>query len=191
MNAPTGLTVWQKIAKRIRVPLGFLFAGTYFWIARPSGHSLLASLFLVLPGIALRGYASGYVKKNTELTMTGPYAYTRNPLYLGSMLIAFGFAVASRNLWIFLALAVLFAMFYAPTILGEEAYLRARFQEFDAYAKKVPRLLPRLFFQAKPDETVSRGQFSWALYFLHREYNSVLGSLILYFALMARMLWWR
>ena len=191
MSAPTGLTIWQKIAKRIRVPLGFLFAGTYFWIARPSGHSLLASLFLVLPGIALRGYASGYVKKNAELTTTGPYAYTRNPLYLGSMLIAFGFAVASRNPWIACALAILFAMIYAPTILGEEAYLRARFQEFDAYAKKVPRLLPRLSFRKQPGETALRGQFSWALYLLHREYNSVLGSLILYCALIARMLWWR
>ncbi len=190
MNASTGLTIWQQIAKRIRVPLGFLFAGTYFWIARPNEHSLLASLLLVLPGIALRGYASGYVKKNAELTTTGPYAYTRNPLYLGSMLIAFGFAGASRNSWIVVALAALFAMIYWPTILGEEAYLRTRFPEFAAYAQRVPRLLPRLYVRGQADEPEQHGQFSWKLYLQHREYNSLLGSIFLFFALIARMLWW-
>jgi len=189
VNAPTGLAIWQQIARRIRVPLGFLFAGTYFWVARPSEHSLLASLLLVLPGIALRGYASGYVKKNAELTTTGPYAYTRNPLYLGSMLLAFGFAGASRNAWIVIALAALFAVIYWPTILGEEAYLRARFPEFAAYAQRVPRLLPRLFVREQADEPAPQGRFSWELYWKHREYNSLLGSIFLFFALIARMLW--
>jgi len=189
VNASTGLTIWQQIAKRIRVPLGFLFAGTYFWIARPSEHSLLASLLLVLPGIALRGYASGYVKKNAELTTTGPYAYTRNPLYLGSMLLAFGFAGASRNPWIVVALAALFAMIYWPTILGEEAYLRVRFPEFDTYAQRVPRLLPRLYVRERADESAQQGRFSWKLYLQHREYNSLLGAIFLFIALIARMLW--
>ncbi|MBV8631532.1 MAG: isoprenylcysteine carboxylmethyltransferase family protein, partial [Silvibacterium sp.] len=83
---------WSRIARRIRVPLGFLFAALYLWLARPTPLFMALSLGLVVPGIWLRAYASGYVKKNTELTMTGPYAHTRNPLYLGSMLIAFGFA---------------------------------------------------------------------------------------------------
>ena len=62
------------------------------WIAVTLG--VYAILALVLPGLWLRGYAAGYVKKNRELTQTGPYAYTRNPLYVGSILIAAGFAVA-------------------------------------------------------------------------------------------------
>ena len=66
-------------------------------LARPTFRSLLWSLVLVIPGVFLRGYASGYVKKNAELTITGPYAFTRNPLYLGSFMIAFGFAMASRS----------------------------------------------------------------------------------------------
>ena len=86
----SGRTGWQKIARRIRVPLGFVFAAVFLWLARPNWRTMAASLVLVLPGLWLRGYASGYVKKNAELTMTGLYAHTRNPLYLGSMLIAFG-----------------------------------------------------------------------------------------------------
>jgi len=185
----SGRTVWQQITKRIRVPLGFLFAGIYFWFAHPTWDSLLVSLLLVVPGLALRAYASGYVKKNTELTMTGPYAYTRNPLYLGSMLLAFGFAIASRDIWIAVALVGLFAIIYWPTILGEEAYLRTHFLEFDEYVRSVPRLLPRLFPWMRMDEAASRGNFSWALYRKHREYNSILGSSILFLALIARMLW--
>ena len=99
-----------------------------------------------------------YVKKNTELTMTGPYAFTRNPLYLGSMLIAFGFALASRNIWIALALAVLFAVIYVPVIRSEEAFLRSKFNEFDDYAARVPRLLPRLIPASSPES--ERGSFS-------------------------------
>ena len=77
------------------MPMGFVFAAVYLWLAQPSWQTMVASLVLVAPGLGLRAYASGYVKKNAELTTTGPYAYTRNPLYLGSMLIAFGFAAAA------------------------------------------------------------------------------------------------
>ena len=92
--------------------MGFVFALFYLLTAHPSVHSLLWSLLGTVPGLALRAYASGYVTKNTELTTTGPYAYTRNPLYLGSMLIAFGFAVAAHSWWIALALAILFTLIY-------------------------------------------------------------------------------
>src|SRR5271155_5801019 len=119
------LSSWSRVARRIRVPMGFLFAAFYLWFARPSAVSLAWSLVLVIPGLLLRGYASGYVKKNDELTMTGPYAYTRNPLYLGSILMAFGFAAASRSVTITLLLALLFVLIYAPTIYSEEQFLRS------------------------------------------------------------------
>ena len=106
------------------MPLGFCFAAVFLWLARPSWLTMAASLLLVVPGLWLRGYAAGYVRKNAELTTTGPYAHTRNPLYLGSMLIAFGFAAAAGSWLILLALAALFAAIYIPTIQGEEAYLR-------------------------------------------------------------------
>ena len=92
---------WQRIARRIRVPLGFLTAGLYLfelWRSAPRPAAIAWSLALVVPGLWLRAYASGYVKKNQELTTTGPYAYTRNPLYLGSMLMAAGFAAGAAQL---------------------------------------------------------------------------------------------
>src|SRR5271168_4473874 len=135
------LTRWSKIARRIRVPAGFLFAAFYLWRARPSAFSLALSLLLVIPGLLLRAYASGYVKKNAELTMTGPYAYTRNPLYLGSMMMAFGFAAASKSIVIVLLLAALFALIYIPVIRSEEVFLRSKFADFDIYAASVPRLM--------------------------------------------------
>ncbi len=96
-----GVESWQRIARRIRVPLGFLTAAVYlFEVVRRAPHpaAIAWSFALVLPGLALRALASGTVKKNQELSVTGPYAYTRNPLYLGSTLIAAGFAVALLEL---------------------------------------------------------------------------------------------
>ena len=176
---------WSKIAKRIRVPMGFAFAVLYLWLARPTLALIALSLILVIPGLWLRAYASGYVKKNMELTVTGPYAFTRNPLYLGSMLIAFGFALASRSIWIALALAVLFALIYIPVIRSEEAFLRSKFDGFEAYASRVPRLLPRLL-PARTDEA-GRGSFSAALYRKHREYNALIGAVAIYAALALRI----
>src|SRR5258708_28001003 len=112
---------------------------------------MLLSLLLVAPGVWLRAYAAGYVRKNAELTRTGPYAYTRNPLYLGSMMIAFGFAAAAASWIILIVLAVMFAAIYIPTIHGEEGYLRENFASFDVYAAQSPRILPRL----SPDELIA------------------------------------
>ncbi len=140
-------TEWQKIARRIRVPLGFLTAALYlFELLRhaPRGAAIAGSLLLVLPGLWLRGYAAGYVKKNRELTQTGPYAYTRNPLYLGSILIAAGFAVALLSWPVAAMLAAMFLIIYVPVIASEERYLRANFADFDVYCGRVPRLIPRL-----------------------------------------------
>ena len=181
-------TRWQAIARRIRVPLGFVFAGVFLWRAQPTWKTMLLSLLLVVPGLWLRAYAAGYVRKNAELTFTGPYAYTRNPLYLGSMMIAFGFAAAAASWVILIALAVLFAAIYAPTILSEEAYLREHFAGFDAYAAKVPRLLPRLTPASFPvDENASGGRFSGEQWRHHREYNALMGAGAIYLALAVRL----
>jgi len=178
-------TTWQKIARRIRVPLGFIFAGVFLWLARPTWHTLLWSVLLVVPGVWLRAYAAGYVRKNAELTRTGPYAYTRNPLYLGSMMIAFGFAWAAASWIILIALAALFLAIYLPTIRSEETYLREHFPGFDDYAKHVPRLLPRLTLASSDAEG---GRFSRERYLHHREYNACMGAIAIYAALAARLL---
>jgi protein-S-isoprenylcysteine O-methyltransferase Ste14 len=178
-------TTWQRVARRIRVPLGFVFAAVFLWLARPTLHSMLWSLLLVAPGVWLRAFASGYVRKNTELTTTGPYAHTRNPLYLGSMMIAFGFAAAAGSWIILVTLAVLFTVIYLPTIRSEEEYLRGQFAGFDAYAARVPRLLPRV--TAAPTDA-ERGRFSSALYMQHREYNCGMGAIAIYAALAIRLI---
>lgn len=173
--------------------MGFVFALAYLLTARPSVHSLLWSLLGTVPGLILRAYASGYVTKNTELTTTGPYAYTRNPLYLGSMLIAFGFAVAAHSWWTALALVILFALIYGPTIRSEEEFLSRRFSSFAGYAKRVPRLIPRLTPAAPvadDGEPPARSGFSGALYGKHREYNALLGSLSIYLVLLLRLFVW-
>jgi protein-S-isoprenylcysteine O-methyltransferase Ste14 len=177
---------WSRIARRIRVPMGFVFAGVYLWLARPTFVSMAWSLLLVLPGLWLRGYAAGYVKKNAELTMTGPYAHTRNPLYVGSILIAFGFAAASKSIVIVLLLAVLFAIIYIPVIRSEEEFLRSKFTGFDAYAASVPRLLPRL----RPAKVADSepGRFSLSLYRKHREYNALMGATAIYAVLALRII---
>ncbi|HKF47542.1 MAG TPA: isoprenylcysteine carboxylmethyltransferase family protein [Terracidiphilus sp.] len=185
-NSPNDwITRWQRIARRIRVPLGFAVAALYlFELARRVPHpaAIAWSLALVLPGLWLRAYASGYVKKNEELTTTGPYAFVRNPLYLGSILIAAGFAVALRSWPVAVALAVMFVAIYVPVIASEERFLRTTFPSFDDYCRQVPRLIPRLT-PARTSGGTPRGHFVFALYRNHREYNALLGAAILYLAL--------
>ena len=179
---------WQRFARRARVPLGFVVAAVFLVFAHPSWRTLAWGLLLVVPGLWLRGYAAGYVKKNQELTCTGPYAYTRNPLYLGSMGIAFGIAVAAGRLWLGVFLAVMFLAIYVPVILSEEAFLRGAFPSFDEYARKVPRLLPRVTAARFGEGDAGSGRFSRERYQHHREYNATMGAVAIYAALVLRML---
>jgi protein-S-isoprenylcysteine O-methyltransferase Ste14 len=184
---PDWIARWQRIARRIRVPLGFLAAALYlFELLRRTPHpaAVAWSLALVLPGLWLRAYASGTVKKNQELTITGPYAHTRNPLYLGSMLIAAGFALALLSWPVALVLALGFAAIYVPVIASEERFLRAAFPAFDNYCQRVPRLIPRLTPARDPGGQSEAGRFSLSLYLHHREYNAGIGVLLLYLSLL-------
>src|SRR5512133_3998802 len=135
-------------------------------------------------GVALRALASGHVKKNAELTMTGPYAYTRNPLYVGSIIGGAGFAVASLSWWVVAGLAVLFAAIYIPVIRSEEAFLRGQFPEFNVYARRVPRFVGLV----RNHGDTQRGAFSRELYWKHREYNATLGTLAMLAALAVKIL---
>jgi len=133
----------------------------------------------------VRALASGHVKKNEALATSGPYAYTRNPLYLGSLLIGVGFAVAARSWWVGVVLVVMFFAIYLPVIRGEEAYLRQKFPEFEEYAQRVPRMLPKFWARA------GEASFSMELYLKHREYNALLGAVAMVGALAIKMMFFR
>jgi protein-S-isoprenylcysteine O-methyltransferase Ste14 len=179
---------WARVATRSRVPLGFLFAALYLWWARPTWTSLLIGIAIVAAGTVLRALASGHIRKNAELATTGPYAYTRNPLYLGSVLMAAGFIVAARNWWIALGAAAMFVFIYVPVIKAEEAYLRSAFPDYPGYAGRVPRLLPRLTpYRAQAGAEAGPRHFSAELYLRHREYNAALGSILMIGALILKM----
>jgi hypothetical protein len=178
---------WSKIARRIRVPLGFALVVFYFWLAWPTWQSLLLGLIGIVPGLVIRALASGHVHKNEKLATSGPYAYTRNPLYLGSLLIGIGLAVAARSWWIGAAVAVMFFAIYLPVIRDEEAYLRERFPEFEEYARRVPRMLPRI--SAEGGERTEG--FSWELFLKHQEWNAVVGAAAIWAGLVAKMVVFR
>ena len=180
---------WSRVATRSRVPLGFLFAAAYFWFARPTWISLAVGFAVAALGVLIRALASGHIRKNAELATTGPYAYTRNPLYLGSIIIAIGFVIAARNIWIGIGALAMFAFIYLPVIAAEEKYLRSAFPGYDRYAKQVPRLLPRLTpYRAETTVEDGSAHFSSALYLRHREYNAALGAVLMLAALVLKML---
>src|SRR5215468_8575855 len=147
--------------QRWRVPLGFACAALFLFFAQPTVGTLIVGAAVALPGLALRAWASGHLRKDEALATSGPYAYTRNPLYLGSAFLAAGFLVAGRS-WIGGALvAVYFAVFYYAVVRSEESDIRERFgATFDEYARRVPLFFPRLTRAA--NGTPSANAFSWA-----------------------------
>jgi protein-S-isoprenylcysteine O-methyltransferase Ste14 len=177
---------WSRIARLIRVPLGFAFTALYIWLAKPTRSSIALGVGVAFPGLLVRAWASGHVEKNEQLAISGPYAHTRNPLYLGSLILGAGFALAARSWWIAVVIVVFFAVIYVPVIRAEERFLRSRFPEFENYASQVPILFPRLTrFGEIPHA------FSWNLYRKHREYNALLGALIVIAGLVAKWIWMR
>jgi protein-S-isoprenylcysteine O-methyltransferase Ste14 len=148
--------------------------------------SIAVGSVLVAIGLAIRALASGHVKKNELLTTTGPYAYTRNPLYLGSIVLACGFLIAARSWWVALLAVLMLIAIYLPVVRAEEAFLRARFPEYEEYALHVPRFVPgRLPYRG------STGSFSRHLYWKHREYNAALGAALLITVLIGKLIWLR
>lgn len=161
-----------------------MLAVFYLWLAKPDVLSLTMGAAFLIVGLVMRGLASGHLRKNEQLTTTGPYAYTRNPLYLGSAIMAIGFAIIARSLWIVLMLAAVFVAIYLPVIRAEEAYLARNFPEFSDYARQVPRLIPGL-----RKSSGAPGSFSWSLYWKHREYNATLGSAVTLAIMIAKLFW--
>jgi len=160
-------------AARWRVPLGLALSIAYLVLAQPTSGRLVAGGAVALAGLALRAWAAGYLEKGSSLATTGPYAFTRNPLYLGSSLIGAGFAIAGRSYLMAAALAALLVFIYAPVIRREEEFLRGKFgEQYQRYAEQVPLLVPR--FSA---HSASAERFRWSRYKRNAEYEAALGYL--------------
>lgn len=159
-------------ASRWRVPLGFAFAGAYIVFAQPTFPLLLAGAAIALAGLLLRALSAGYLAKNQLLATGGPYAHTRNPLYLGSSLLGLGFGVAGGSWELGVAFLAFFLAVYWPVMLREAQSLRREYGEaYDRYAETVPLFFPRL-----GGGSGAAQRFSWQLYRKNREYEAALGT---------------
>src|ERR1700683_726228 len=135
---------YADLVARLRVTCGFLLVAAFAWFSRPDARSLAVGLPVSELGLLLRGWATGHVEKNIQLAESGPYAYVRNPLYLGTLLVAAGFVIASRQWWLAILVGAVFVLIYLPAIELEEQHLRKLFPNFAAYAERVPALWPTL-----------------------------------------------
>jgi len=167
---------YSLVAKRLRLPLGFALAIAYLLFARPTRAALAVGAAVALVGVLMRAWASGHIRKNASLAMSGPYAHTRNPLYFGSFLIGAGFAMAAH--WsLLLVVIAFFVMVYAPTMERERDNIRGRFPEAYAhYERNVPTFFPRPTPWRDPG--AEPPAFSFALYMEHGEWKAALGYVL-------------
>ena len=162
---------FPKLLQRIRVPSGFVVAIVYFVFAQPTPMLLGIGVGIASLGVLIRAWASGHLRKSKELDVSGPYAFTRNPLYLGTFIIAIGFGVASGSWWVALIAAAYIGGIYFPVMNVEAFELEGRLgEEYREYAANVPILIPRLTPWKKSDR-----QFNFQLYLKNGEYNASIG----------------
>ena len=154
---------------KLRVPTGFLLVIAFAWLATPSIHSLALGVPVSLVGLAIRAWAAGHLAKNQQLAVSGPYAYVRNPLYAGTLLVAAGLVIAAQRIELAVLFAAVFVFVYLPVIELEEQHLYKLFPSFTSYADRVPLLLPR------GRATDGRAAFDPKLYMRNQEYQALLG----------------
>jgi len=162
---------YADLVARLRVPSGFLIVIVFAWFSEPTAQSMLWGVPVSLAGLALRAWAAGCLAKNQQLATGGPYAFTRNPLYIGTLLVAAGLAIAAGSVALAALFAAVFLLVYLPVIQNEEQHLRKIFPEYAAYADRVPALWPRF----NPAPTENSNPFRAALYLRNQEYQAGAG----------------
>lgn len=171
--------------QRWRVPLGFVCAFVFVFLAKPTPPTLVLGAAVSVIGLAIRAWASGHIRKNAELAISGPYAYTRNPLYVGSFLIGLGFTIASGRIVLALLFAALFLGIYFPVMRVEATTLAELFGEkYDSYKRSVPLFFPRL--TAYRSQETAAARFDRSLYLRYREYRAALGLVVAWGLLLIR-----
>jgi protein-S-isoprenylcysteine O-methyltransferase Ste14 len=178
---------FSRWATRARVPLHFLLAALLVWLARPTPALLAAGAALVVLGLLVRAWAAGHLRRELPLTVSGPYAYVRHPLYVGSALVLAGFALAGGHALVAIAAGAYFLLLFIP-VLRREDEERGRLSELHAaYAAQVPTFFPRLS-PANGFEGSER-RFGWRVFLANREWRAELGCALLLVLLYARMVW--
>lgn len=162
---------YADFVARLRVPAGFVLVAAFAWFSKPTTESLWLGALCAIPGLLLRAWAAGHLRKNSTLTTSGPYRFIRNPLYAGTLIVALGLAVATQRAELAALFAAVFLLVYLPAIGLEEQHLGQLFPDFGAYRRRVPLLLP----YRKP--LPASGRFSMAQYLHNREYEAALGFL--------------
>ena len=165
---------WGRLAQRLRVPVGTALGVVFLLLMHPSWRSLWLGGAIAVAGASLRLWAAGHIDKGRSLTQGGPYALTRNPLYLGSFLMALGILLAGQGYWLLIPFGLFFAAFYYPVMRAEERELLAGYGDaFLRYSRRVPLFLPRPGFS--PEGSSS---FLWSRVIKNREHRTLLGFLL-------------
>lgn len=167
-----------QLAQRIRVPAGLVLAPLLIIAAKPSPGALVAGAVIAVFGLLIRAWASGHLKKNQELTISGPYAHTRNPLYLGTFIMGSGIALASGAWWFAALYVALYLLIYLPVMIAEAETLKQLFAgEYPQYSREVPLFMPRATAYQAGESGAPNGarQFAWSQYRKHREYRAAIG----------------
>lgn len=160
-----------KLFQRVRVTSGYVFAIIFFVFCKPAAELLIIGSAIAVLGLLIRAWACGHLRKVAELDMSGPYAYTRNPLYLGSFLITVGFAVASGVWWLAMISIIFFLGIYLPVMNVEKSELEEVLgDEYRAYVREVPVFVPKL----TPARSSER-KFDFQLYLKNGEYSAAVG----------------
>ncbi|MBI5198794.1 MAG: isoprenylcysteine carboxylmethyltransferase family protein [Nitrospirae bacterium] len=166
-----------------RIATSFALGLIFILFSRPTTRSILIGTPVILLGEFFRTLSSGYLEKNSSLSIDGPYSVTRNPMYSGNFLLGLGFVIIVNQPILLVLFVMLFAFIYQATIIEEEKRLQQRFgQEFSAYMSSVPRFFPKLW------RWKSNGRsFNWTLVMKHREYVTWLGIVAGILLLTAKM----
>jgi protein-S-isoprenylcysteine O-methyltransferase Ste14 len=173
---------------RWRVRVGYPVALVYLALARPTLLSLATGGMIGAIGLLIRAWAAGHLRKHQVLAMGGPYAFTRNPLYLGSVILAAGFMVAGKSIWAATVVAGYLGLFYPAVMRREEAELQRHYgEDFEKYAARVPLFWPSV--RRSEAGGKCKEKFSGQLYRGNREYQAAIGFLLGLAALWARMRW--
>ncbi|HUU38827.1 MAG TPA: isoprenylcysteine carboxylmethyltransferase family protein [Candidatus Desulfaltia sp.] len=177
-------TTLKETLNRLRVRAGLFLALAVILLARPTWSSILLGILISFLGLVIRAWASGHLRKEKALAVSGPYRYSRNPLYLGNFLLGIGITAGARSWWVLGLCIAYYAVFYPMIIRRERERMKDLFpRQYEDYGKKVP-----LFFPSPRKHLPANGRFSWFLYRQNKEYRALLGTILVWLVLAAKLL---